>query len=314
MRKILYSIVVPVYKTSASLVELVKRTDRTFANIPNSAYELIFVNDSPFYQKTTKTLVDISTQYKNVVIVELTKNFGQQPATVCGIEIAKGDYIITMDDDLQHAPEDIINLIQEQEHDVVIAKFETKQHSFFKQQASNIKGFFDHIILKKPKHIKLTPFRLFKGSIAKEMFRRKTPYPFIPALLFSITDDIVNVNATHHSRYDGTSNYTFRTMFQMFSNLMINNSSFLLKIIGYIGITTSFFSVIFAAIIIFKKIFFLTSLPGWTSLIITILFFGGLILFSLGIIGEYLIRIIATTENRPMYFVRKIIRKNDHDE
>ena len=238
------------------------------------------------------------------------KNFGQQAATICGIEIAKGDYIITMDDDLQHAPEDILHLIEKQKHDVVIAKFGNKKHSFFKQKTSAIKGFFDHIILGKPKHIKLTPFRLFNKSIAKAMFTRKTPYPFIPALLFSITDDIVNVDATHYARYDGESNYTFRTMLQMFSNLMINNSSFLLKAIGYIGISVSLFSVIFATIIIFKKIFFLTSLPGWTSLILTILFFGGLILFSLGIIGEYLIRIVATTENRPMYFIRKIKKSN----
>jgi len=314
MNNTLYSIIIPVYKSSNSLFELEKKVHKTFKQLPKSSYELIFVNDSPFCKFTTQSLIELANSSKNIIVVELMKNFGQQHATMCGIEIATGDYIITMDDDLQHAPEDIPLLIEKQEHDVVIAKFNTKHHSFFKRQASKLKGYFDHIILGKPKNIQLSPFRLIKNNIAKLMFIRKTPYPFIPALLFSITNDIVNVNATHHKRFDGKSNYTLKKMLQMFSNLMINNSSFLLRTIGYIGMITSTFSLLFAISIIVKKVFFMSVIPGWSSLIIAILFFGGLILFSLGVIGEYLIRIVATTESRPMYHVRKIIHKDDKHE
>ncbi len=306
MSKTLYSIIIPVYKSTTSLEELAKRVDIVFSNISNSDYELIFINDSPFYLETKKILEEIIYKYPKVVVIELMKNFGQQPATLCGIENSKGDYIITMDDDLQHAPEDIPSLIKKQKHDVVIAKLKRIKHNIFKRISSNIKGYFDYIILGKPKNIKLSSFRLIKSSITKLMFKRKTPYPFIPALLFSITLDIVNVEVEHNHRNDGKSNYTFFKLVQVFSNLMINNSSLLLRVIGYLGICIAFLSVIFGLIIIYKKIFLDYILLGWSSTMVALLFFGGMTLFTLGVIGEYLIRIIATTEERPVYYIRKI--------
>jgi dolichol-phosphate mannosyltransferase/undecaprenyl-phosphate 4-deoxy-4-formamido-L-arabinose transferase len=306
MNKLLYSIVVPVYKSTESLKELSYRVKAVFDEIEGADYELIFINDSPFLKDTVRCLQELSENNKNIVVIELMKNFGQQAATLCGIEHARGDYIITMDDDLQHAPEDIIHLIEKREHDVVIARFKAKKHSFFKRITSEIKSYFDYIILGKPKHIKLTSFRLIKADIAKLMFKRKTPYPFIPALLFSITDDIENVELKHYSRQDGESNYTFVKMLQVFSNLIINNSSFLLRIIGYIGISIALLSGVSTVFIGANKLIYGVAVAGWTSIMLLILFFGGMIMFTLGIIGEYLLRIIATTEERPVCYVRKI--------
>lgn len=208
MHNTLYSIVVPVYKSTNSLRELAQRIDAVFSNIPNSHYELIFVNDSPFYAETGRVLEDILNSSSRVIVIELMKNFGQQPATLCGVAHAKGNFVITMDDDLQHRPEDIPRLIEQQQHDIVIARLRRKKHSIFKRLSSHVKGYFDRIILGKPRHIKLSSFRLLKQDIAKLMFKRKTPYPFIPALLFSITRDIVNVNVQHSQRDHGKSNYT----------------------------------------------------------------------------------------------------------
>lgn len=310
MSKSLYSIIVPVYKSTKSLKELSARIKVVFETIQDASYELIFINDSPFFSETVKTLSQLSEDDPNVVVVELMKNFGQQAATLCGVENAKGDYLVTMDDDLQHAPEDIICLMEKQEHDVVIAKFIDKKHNIFKRIMSGIKSYFDHIILGKPKHIKLTAYRLIRADIAKLMFKRNTPYPFIPALLFSITDDVVNVELEHYARGEGKSSYTFVKMLQVFSNLLINNSSFLLRLIGYIGMFIALFSGVSAVAIIFKKLFYDYVIVGWTSIILTIIFFGGLTLFTLGVIGEYLIRIIATTEQRPVYYVKSITGAN----
>ena len=306
MSKSLYSIIVPVYKSTKSLKELSARIKVVFDTIQDADYELIFINDSPFFSETVKTLSQLSENDQNVVVIELMKNFGQQAATLCGVENAKGDYLVTMDDDLQHAPEDIVCLMGKQEHDVVIAKFTGKKHNLFKRIVSEIKSYFDHVILGKPKHIKLTAYRLIKADIAKLMFKRNTPYPFIPALLFSITDDVVNVEIEHHARSEGKSSYTFVKMLQVFSNLIINNSSFLLRMIGYIGMFIALFSGVSTVAIVVKKIFYGHVIVGWTSIMLTIIFFGGLILFTLGVIGEYLIRIIATTEQRPVYYVKSI--------
>lgn len=306
MHKFKYSIVIPVYKSSSSLIELAERTEQLFLKMPNAEYELIFVNDSPFSKKTVDTLEVLAQRNPQIIVIELMKNFGQQAATLCGIKYAKGDYIITMDDDLQHWPEDICKLMEEQEHDVVIARFRDKKHSPFKRFTSEIKGYFDHIILGKPRFLRLSPFRLIKAEVAKLMERRKTPFPFIPALLFEITDDLVNVEIGHHPRMEGKSNYSFTKMVQVFSNLLISNSSFLLRIMGYIGIITAVIACIATTIIIAKKILFGTVVSGWSSIMVLILIFGGMTLFTLGVIGEYLIRIIATTEERPVYHVRNI--------
>jgi len=301
-----YSIVIPVYKSTSSLIELANRIDKLFISMPGNVYELIFVNDSPFDSKTVKTLESLARKSPNVIVIELMKNFGQQAAILCGIDFATGDYIVTMDDDLQHYPEDIPKLIKKNNHDVVIGKFKSKKHSFFKRNASEIKGYFDYIILGKPRWLKLSPFRMIKTEVAKLMVKRNTPHPFISALLFEITDDLVNVDIDHYPRLEGNSSYTFSKMVQLFGNLIINNSSLLLRLVGYLGVTIALAASVAAFALLIRKLFFGYLLEGWASIIVLILFFGGLTLLTLGIIGEYLIRIIATAEERPTFHVRKI--------
>lgn len=307
MKKIDYSIVVPVYRSKESLKILTQKVDELFkTKLQDKTFELIFVNDSPFDDATCKALEELHMQYKFIKVIEFTQNFGQQSAVLCGIANSLGEYVITMDDDMQHDPFDIPTLIQEDSHDIVIAKFKSKKHNAFKRITSSIKGYFDHIILGKPKHIKLTSFRLFNRAIADNMLKIGTSYPFIPALLFSVSKDIVNVEVPHYAREEGKSNYTLGKMIQLFTNLLINNSSLLLKWIGYLGLFLAFVSLVYAGVIAYRRVFLDISLQGWSSIMVAILFFGGMIMFTLGVIGEYLVRIIHTSENRPHYFVRKI--------
>ena len=304
----LISVVIPVYRSTSTLVELTDRIGAVFAAIDGLDYEIVFVNDSPFWAETCATLKSLAEKNPRVTAVELTRNFGQQPATLCGIEFAKGDYIVTMDDDLQHAPENIPRLLAAASHDVVVARFRAKKHSLFKRAASRLKGYFDRVILGKPKGLVLSPYRLLKAPIARFMLKRNTPYPFIPALLFEITDDVVNVEIDHHSRGAGRSHYTLTRMLGLFSNLVVNNSSLLLRTVGYAGFTVAFVAFGYAVTIGIKALFFNYALAGWASTITAILFFGGMTLLTLGIVGEYLVRIIATTEQRPTYYVRDVYR------
>ncbi|WP_419770589.1 MAG: glycosyltransferase [Candidatus Marinarcus sp.] len=312
MKKIDYSIIVPVYKSKESLKILAQKVDELFCvDLKDKRYELIFVNDSPFDKETCAVLCSVFNNNANIKVIELTKNFGQQSAVLCGISNSIGQYVITMDDDMQHDPFDILKLIEKQSHDIVIAKFKSKKHNIFKRVTSYIKGYFDYIILDKPKHIKLTSFRLFNRIIADNILKIGTSYPFIPALLFLVSTDIVNVEVPHYAREEGKSNYTLGKMIKLFTNLLINNSSLLLKYIGYMGLILALLSFMYAGIIIYRKIFFDIAFQGWSSLMVVILFFGGMIMFTLGVIGEYLIRIIHTSENRPHYFIREIKNKKD---
>jgi dolichol-phosphate mannosyltransferase/undecaprenyl-phosphate 4-deoxy-4-formamido-L-arabinose transferase len=303
----LISIVIPVYKSTSTLAEIAQRSRHVFDQMEGYDYEIVFVNDSPFWPATCEALASLVKQDPRVTAIELTKNFGQQPATLCGIEHAHGDYMVTMDDDLQHAPEDIPLLLAKADHDAVIARFRVKHHSLFKRVTSKLKGHFDTIILGKPPLITLSPFRLLKAPIARFMLKRNTPYPFIPALLFEVTDDVVNVDAEHHPRADGSGHYSLVRMIRLFSNLLVSNSSLLLRLVGYVGFGVALVAFLYAVVILFRAAFHDVPVAGWPSTFTAILFFGGMILLTLGIVGEYLVRIIATTEQRPTYFVRQVI-------
>jgi len=274
----------------------------------------VLVNDSPSWKPTAESVATVACANPKLTVVELTRNFGQQPATLCGIEHAKGEWIITMDDDLQHAPEDIPRLLSESDHDAVIACFPKKHHSLFKRMSSHIKGVFDRLILSRPADLELSPFRLIRSSIALGMLRRNTPYPFIPALLFEMTDDVVNVEVEHFARTQGKSHYSFIKMLKLFSNLLINQSSLLLRLVGGVGALFAVGAFSMATWIVIRKLTLGIAISGWASVMTTILFLGGMMLITMGIVGEYLIRIIATTEQRPKYHVRSVRRGEDVEQ
>ncbi|APD87562.1 hypothetical protein BM527_16505 [Alteromonas sp. Mex14] len=306
-----YSVVIPVYNTGRVLLKLVEKLTDAFEEMSVKSFEIILINDCSPNPETKKYLTKACECSTKVKVIHLGRNFGQQPATLCGIEYSQGNYVITMDDDLQHDPADIKFLIEKQHHDIVIAKLLEKKHSAFKKVASHMKGYFDHIILGKPKHIKMSSFRLLNRYVAENILKIRSPNPFIPALLFMTSLDIVNVPIKHYERAEGTSGYNLKGMIRLFSNLMINNSSMLLTMLGKVGILSSLGSIGYAVFLILRKLITDVEVSGWTSLMVTVLFMGGLILFSVGIVGEYLIRVIQNTELKPPYVVKSIEGHSD---
>lgn len=303
---ITYSVVICTFNSEETLLILHERIQKIFKENIKAGYEILFIDDASQNPKTWDTLKKIQTIDPSVKIVRLTRNFGQQAATLCGLEIAKGEYIITMDDDLQHAPEDIPLLIQKQEHDIVVASFKNKQHGFFKKLNSSIKGKMDEWLIGKPANIRLSSFRMIRKDIAENMLRIYTPFPYIPALMLYVTRDIVNAEAQHGKRAAGSSGYSTVKLLKLFSNLLINNSSALLKFIGAFGITISMLSFLTMIYFVIKKLTYGIEITGWTSLMAAVLGIGGLLLFSVGILGEYLVRLIAGAEKRPAYIIREI--------
>jgi dolichol-phosphate mannosyltransferase/undecaprenyl-phosphate 4-deoxy-4-formamido-L-arabinose transferase len=301
-----YSIVIPVYNSTNSLQELADRLDIVFKKL-NVSYEIIFVDDASPNAATWPLLEKLAQTHKNIRCFQLMRNFGKPGAMICGLEQSIGEYIITMDDDLQHFPEDIPKLISLNKHDVVVGAFSNKEHSLFKKFGSNVHGWFENKIIGKPKHIKNSPFKLIKGQVVRAALEIKTPYPHIGALLFYVTKDIAMIEVGHGKRMYNKTGFTLKKMIQTFSHLLINNSSFLLQKMAFLGISISILSFILGLYFLVKKITVGTPVQGWTSLAIINLFLGGLILFSIGVVGEYLIRIINGIERRPSFIVRRSI-------
>jgi len=137
------------------------------------------------------------------------------------------------------------------------------------------------------------------------MLSIRTPHPFVPALLFHISKDAVPLPLTHYPRRRGRSTYTAGKLLRLFFDLLIHNSSLILRLVGYIGIALAVVSFMVAGLVIYRKLAHGISVVGWASLFATLLLIGGTLLFALGVIGEYLIRIIESSEARPAYFVRR---------
>lgn len=300
----LVSIVIPVYG-SPVLEELADRVDAVFRDRPEDDYEIVFVDDRSPDPRIWLTLERLAQERERVKAIQLTRNFGQQAATLCGLREARGEVAITLDDDLQHDPRDIPKLLAHANHDIVIGQFERRRHSLFRRAMSRIKGFFDQALIGKPRSIQLSSFRLLGRTVVDGILSIRTPHPFLPALMFHVSKDVVGVPVGHAARREGRSGYTLRKLFRVFSNLLINNSSLVLRLVGGVGIFFAVISFLLAALVVYRRIFHGVAVQGWASLFVALLFIGGLLLVSLGVVGEYLLRIIESSENRPTYLVRR---------
>lgn len=309
-RREFFSIVVPVFNTTTTLEQLVRRITDVFDRMPEYDHEIILVDDASARPETWPTLTRLAAQYDRVRALQLMRNFGQTPATLCGMKQARGDYIITLDDDLQHAPEDIPLLIAEREHDVVFAQFGELRHSLPKRLLSRTKNLLLTYLIDKPKGLQLTSFRLFRREVAQAMLSVVTsPQSTLPPLLFFITRDIVTVQARHQPRAEGSSNYTLARIVRMARNLMLNETVLLLSLIGRLGFGIALLSFVGGLWVLFNKLFLRVAVVGWASTMIVLLIVGGLILFCLGIIGQYLARLISGVEGRPAFVVRRVAPK-----
>lgn len=301
----LYSIIIPVYKSANSLEILAEE----FLNLQKEQgyqLEVIFVNDSPFFLETNKVLQKLEVTYDNVTSINLRKNQGQHMALLVGMSKAKGDYIITMDDDLQHPVKEIpklINAIQSHsEIDAIfaISGYKQKKHNFWRNLASYVFNKIDVIFLNKPKGLVKSSFKIFTKDLAKIVLLNYNATPSLSSLIIDSTSNIKNIIIEHNQREFGKSNYNLSKLISLTLNNILHYSSLPLKLTGLIGVFGLIFAFFFIAFTLYKKMFHGIDFPGYTSTIILISFFGGLNLFALGIIGEYLIRIIKEQQKKDL--------------
>jgi len=299
------SIVIPCYNSDKILEELIARVRQIFDGKINFPYEIILIDDGSPSQDTWPILFGLSKKHPEVVAVQLTRNFGKPSALICGYSLAKGKWIIAMDDDLQHLPEDIPMLWAKREHNLVMGQFTERHHPLWQRMTSNVKSWLDYIIIDKPKHVYLSPFHMIRRNTIDVMLEITTPTPHIGALMMYVTRDVAMVDVSHKPRASGKTSYTVFSRIKQFSNLLINNSSLLLKLVANLGISISMLSLIYGVYIASRRIFLEDIIEGWTSLMVITLIIGGVVMFSLGIVGEYLLRIINGLENRPTFIIEK---------
>ena len=305
MSEVLYSIVVPVYRGERSLRELYGRIDKTFENIQGD-YELILVEDGGG-DNSWEVMKSLRQGDKRVKIVRLTRNFGQHNALMCGFSFASGDYVITMDDDLQNPPEEIprlIGAIQGTEYDLVCGTPEERKHSWVRNAGSFAYRWMASFVFKGDPVFQMSNFRIIKRDVVDSILQMRTPNPAVGLLILNMTDRIGIVRVEHRERCYGKTTYTSGRLVRHFFHGVLYHSTLPLKAVFLMGLFS--ICLAFALSLYYLTLFFLgrITVPGWITLVLLVLFFSGVIMFSLGIIGEYLLRITQEVYHAPQYRIR----------
>ncbi|NNC95702.1 MAG: glycosyltransferase [Chitinophagales bacterium] len=304
----LYSVVIPVYNSEA-IVEKTVTAVVDFFKANNLRFEIILINDgSP--DNSWEVIKNLPDQFQEVVSINLLKNYGQHSAVYCGIREAKGDFIITMDDDMQNPPSEIIHLITKinEGYDAVFGEFKRKQHAGYRKLGTKVIDYLNTKIFNKPKDLKLTNFRIFTAEVANRMGQYRTFFPYIPGLVLLSSSKMANVLCEHRAREIGSSNYNLWRIAKLTSRILFNYSSFPLKFLSTIGVGVSIISAIGGIFYLVRGLMFGSKVAGWTSLIVIVSFLCGFIILMLGIIGEYLSRILNQMSTMESYQVKQIVR------
>lgn len=305
-KNISYSVVIPAFNSSDTVVELCVDLVEMFNTI-SADFEIIIVNDGGNVS-TWEKLEQLFHQLNcKISIIRLSRNYGQHNATLCGIKNAIGDIIITIDDDLQVKPSEVLKLIRENEqnhYDVVYGVYKSKKHSAVRNIGSSIIKRMSKLFL--DSQGKGSSLRLFSKALAQKILEHSQSFVYIDELLLWYTDNIAFVEVEHHKA--NQSRYSFFRLLKMTINISTNYTALPLKLITYLGLFSSFFSFLLGVYFIYRKVF--KNVPlGYTSVIVAVLFSASLILFSLGILGQYIYKLYQVQNKKPTFFIQQKISK-----
>ena len=302
------SIVIPVYRSEKILPSLIQRIeDFTRENHLAQDFELLLVNDaSP--DNSWAVIKALSTRYPFIKGIHLRKNFGQHCATMAGLRHSKGDIVIIMDDDLQHPPEAILALMQaiEKGADVCYTRYKNRHHAAWKIAGSKLNDWVVTKLMHKPKGLYLSSFKAICRGVVDEISKYDGPYTYIDGLILSTTNAITSIDIEHQERLEGKGNYNLRRSITLFSNMVTSFSVIPLRLAIYAGFCITALSFLFIAFIVIEKLLHPGIAAGWTSLIATILFIGGVQTFCIGMLGEYLGRSYLKINNKPQYVIKEM--------
>lgn len=297
------SVVVPVYN-AANHLELLNHELVQALQQMDSTFEIIYVDDCSSDQSWEK-IINLKSSFSHVKGIRLARNFGQHSATLCGIAKSKGNFIVTIDDDLEASPSDISKLLERQKQtraDLVYAEFTNASPGFFRRLFTSCYKFFTRKIEGKDKG-KGSSFRLISRHLADQLSGHKNDFVFIDELCLWHTRNIAFMPAKKNPSVRGRSSYSVFELSLLTGELIMFSTFFPLRLVTWIGGTLLIVNFILGAYYIFRKLFMQVEVEGYTSLIVSVLFSTGLILFALGIIAEYLSKLLRSQYGKPAWSI-----------
>jgi len=287
------SIVIPVYNSSSCLAELLKQLEMAL-DATGKSYEVILVDDSS-QDDSWAVLRELMPSYPQMSAIRLMHNLGQAGATLCGLSHACGSIVVTMDDDLQHRPdqlEKLLNALDSQpEVACVFGYFEKKIHVWYRNFASKVIRIINALTVGLPKGVTSSGFRAMRRYVVQGILAQRMANPVIIVLLLRTTSNVASVPVEHAPRFAGKSNYTLSKQFRLAWDNVYNVTLLPLRIVAIFGMAICALSFSLTIWIVIRYLGGGITVPGWTTLVVLTSFFSGTILFSLGVLGEYMMRL-----------------------
>ena len=299
------SIIVPVYNSEQILDKLAARLEAVLPGLSDT-YELVLVNDGSRDQ-SWQVIQRLHQTYPWVRGLNLMRNYGQHNALLCGVRAARYEIIVTLDDDLQHPPEEIAHLLPlfDQGYDVVYGKPHEQQHGLWRNLASSLTKLALQSTMGMQTARNVSAFRSFRTQLRSAFENFRSPYVTLDVLLTWGTNRFTAVTVRHEPRQQGASNYTFAKLVAQAVNLVTSFTTLPLQLASWMGFSFAIFGMLVLFYVIGRYVIQGGSVPGFPFLASTIAIFSGVQLFALGIIGEYLARMHFRLMERPSYVVRQ---------
>ncbi|MFH1287800.1 MAG: glycosyltransferase family 2 protein [bacterium] len=298
-----FSIVVPVFNEKSNLIILHERLTKVMENFGKS-YEIIFIDDGS--KDVSWNIVEqLHSKDNNVKGLKFSRNFGHHVALTAGMDISKGDAVILMDADLQDQPEEIPVLYKkfQEGYDVVFGIRKERQHNLLKRITSKIFLFFMNRIVDSDVPINSHIFRIMSRRIVDTIKQFRERERFITGLISFVGFKQTGVKIKHGKRFSGKTKYGLGKLIMLALNTLTSFSYKPLQLASIIGAIVSLFSFCCIIYLVIKKLIFDIPIMGWTSIMVTVLFIGGVQMLFLGILGEYIGRTYSEVQNRPIYIV-----------
>lgn len=302
----LISIVIPVFNSSETIQGVVTDCIGNFSNFHE--LEVILVNDCST-DKSDSVCRSLYDSFPNVVkYLKLARNFGEHNAVMAGLNFSKGDYVVTMDDDGQNPPAEAVKLVKkaiDSKADVVFSRYSSKKHSLQRNLMSKINDIAASVMLKKPRGLYLSSFRVISKKVVQEVIKYDLPFPYVDGLILRATSNINTQLCIHIPRSQGQSGYTFKKLFKLWLNMFTSFSILPLRIATVLGLVFSAFGFAFGVFTIIER-FLNPDLPvGWATIAVLVSFLGGVQLVALGVVGEYVGRVFLGANKQPQFVVEE---------